>query len=128
MNIHGLIINRLSYIRNVGLILVLVIPLFVMNCKKDDDFQFGYMQDGFLPDSIYNATTDGLLYIEFVNSGKWFNLDDPIAEVFCSTNPDSLKSIAFVYMSSTLPIRKNNYWMVDNLTFNDLKITWTPID
>jgi hypothetical protein len=93
---------------------------------RDIDY-LGCTQTNFKPDTIYRALEDGFLYVEFVFIGQTYRSGAPTARIESDTATNPKTIAGQVFFSTTLPIQKNNYWKVVNLTKNLLKVHWTPI-
>ncbi len=116
--------------------LLLVIGILVLHftsCEKDKSFELGDTQTDFLEDSVYRATTDGLLLVQLDTDGM-FSFTGAIIYGGDSDNPTDTIGHINPFGSLTLPIKNNTYWKASIYApsaveeyIHDLVIQWTPI-
>ena len=113
---------RLIYFLSISLLIVLL-----SNCEKADKLEFGETQYDFQKDSVYQASSDGLLFVQIETDGlSWVNG----AIIYADNTPNPTEIIGEVpyFGSITLPIRKNLYWKVSTTgQIQKLIINWTPL-
>jgi hypothetical protein len=80
-------------------------------------------------DTVYHATTDGLLYVDIKSFASPHNLEQINAKIYADSTKEPSRLVGTVFYSNTLPIKKDYYWNVMKLTSNGkLNISWTPIN
>ena len=119
--------------KKVKLIALLILGFVIFsNCDDEEKVQFGITETGFETDSIYWATTDGLLVIQ-----STANISPAVVGyVYSDFDIDSTTLVGSLYANdnATYPIMKNYYWRVSERTFSDpnihasFKISWTPMN
>jgi hypothetical protein len=91
--------------------------------------EFGETIYDLKPDTVYHATTDGLLYVDIKSFASPHQLEQINARIYADSTNKPSRQVATVYYSNTLPIKKDNYWIVKKTTGNGkLNISWTPIN
>jgi len=79
-------------------------------------------------DTIYQATTDGFLYVDIKSFASPHQLEQINAKIYADSTSNPTHLVGTVFYSNTLPIKKDYYWKVKNTTSNGkLNISWTPI-
>jgi|WetSurMetagenome_2_1015567.scaffolds.fasta_scaffold419546_1 hypothetical protein len=112
--------------------LISFVATLYYSCDKEDKFNFGDTQTNFEVDSVYKASTDGLLVVQSTAN----IISDVVGYVYCDIKPEPDSILGKVYdnENATFPIVKDRYWKVHKRSFGDpnvtvtLEISWTPID
>ena len=112
--------------KNQILVFVIGICIAVMfSCEKENKYEFGDMQTEFEVDSIYKATTDGFLTVQFISN----IVGGGNVKIYSDNtdNPSTIIGQIEFPSTATLPIKKNNYWKVVMGNYGSVIIGFTPI-
>jgi len=112
---------------------ILAISLLVIlftNCENEYETTFGETESGFVQDSVYKTSSDGLLLVQVRTS----NAITEMGAVICESkdnNPTDTIGIIEPFGSITLPLKEDTYWKVTTYgnvsLIEKLVIQWTPI-
>jgi hypothetical protein len=117
--------KRLSFL----LLVITFLTIIISSCTKDNEIGLGEPNLSFGTDSIYQASTDGFLFVEIVNYGNEYAVGQATAKVYADDTPDPTTEIGTIHYSITLPINNGMYWKVTRLVANSsFKVIWTPIE
>ena len=111
--------------------LLFILTIFLFSCNKEEKTGFGDTQTNFEVDSIYKASTDGLLRIQTTSN----LVSSVVGYVYCDfkPEPDSLIGKLFGNENATIPIVKDSYWRVHKQSYLDpninvnMELSWTPM-
>jgi hypothetical protein len=112
--------------------LISFIMVLFSNCEKVDRLEFGATLSNLQVDSIYKASTDGLLVIQTTAN----YVSTVVGYVYCDFKsvPDSLVGKLYDNDNATFPIMKDSNWRVHKRSFTDpnisvsMEISWTPLN
>ena len=106
---------------------LLILP--INQCKKEtikETLSFGIKQTDFKVDSIYKASSDGFLLVQYsspIEGGVMINVYSDK-----SSNPTTIIAKIYFPNLTNIPIQQNNYWKVEPIQNNlQVNISWTPI-
>ncbi len=92
-----------------------------------NDVILGQTQTGLKSNTIYQASSDGFLYVQYKSSSTFGNINGYIYSDK-TENPTTLVGhVNFVPGSTYVPIQKNNYWKVEPVTLTVVIISWIPV-
>ena len=107
--------------------LISLVIILLSSCEKNDKIEFGNTQSDFIADSIYKASSDGLLFVQIITDGLHWTSGATIYAGETNNPTDKIGEITY-FGSITLPIKKNIYWKVTTSgEIEELIIQWTPI-
>ncbi len=112
--------------KNQILAFIIGISIVVLcSCEKESIYEFGDMQTEFEVDSIYKANSDGFLTVQYIS-----NIVGGESVIIYSDDTDSPSTIVGQInfpSTTTLPIKKNNFWKVVWEGYGNVIIGFTPI-
>lgn len=99
-----------------------------IGCQNNDEteFQFGDTLTGFGTETVYKAETNGFLNIQF--ESNVIN-GERLVIVYSDDTVNPATVIGYLNSSGTtsLPIKKGNFWKVKALNARTINITFVPI-
>jgi len=112
---------------------ILTISLLVIlftNCENEYETTFGETESGFVQDSVYETSSDGLLLVQVRAANAMTEMG---AVIYASKNNNPTDTIGIIepFGSLTIPIKENTFWEVTTYgnvsLIEELVIQWTPI-
>jgi hypothetical protein len=111
-----------------GLITIVILSLHV-GCKEEDELEFGPTETSFEAGTVYQATSDGFLLVQYTNGENMGSMTN--AYVYSDANEDPTTIIAIASMvpgSVNTPIQKGAYWKVALVpNISSISISWIPV-
>lgn len=115
-------------------ILILGISALIIlfsSCVDEYETSFGDTETGFVQDSVYKTTSDGLLLVQVRTLNAMTEVG---AVIHSSTDTILMDTIGIIepFGSLTLPLQEDKYWKVTTYgntgVIEELIIQWTPIE
>ena len=106
---------------------VSIILTSLISCSKDDEINFGETQTNFEVGKSYQTKTNGLLTVQLAYNGTG---EEIYVKIYSdnTSNPSKLIGLINYPSIATLPIKKNNYWIVIQGLIGAVTISFTPIE
>jgi len=118
---------------------VIFLGCFFLQCEEPDTIinvyneysrpmEFGETIYDLKSDTVYYATTDGLLYVDIKSFASPHKLEQINAIIYADSTKEPARLVGTVFYSNTVPIKKDYYWNVMRTSGSKLNISWTPIN
>ncbi len=88
---------------------------------------FGITRSDFTSGTVYYAETDGFLSVSYTSSSFFGNINGYIYSDNSEDPKVKIGNVNFVTGFTTVPVKKGNYWKVEDVSGCVEYITWIPI-
>jgi len=114
-----------------GIFLLSFVSLMILifsQCSEDSTLSFGKTQTGFKADSIYQASTDGFLSVQYSSTTNSGSIEGYIYSDDTENPTTRIGMVSSIPGSTVVPVQNKNYWKVASVPSATVTIiSWIPI-